>query len=63
MLISWDDSSSSKALLQQAYTDPVTDIGIYVENLSKKILSEKNYVAFDFLQSQISKLEYGFFQN
>ena len=56
-LMSWDDSSSSKALLQKAYADPVTDIGLYVENLSKEILSEKNHAAFAFLQSQISKLE------
>ena len=56
-LMSWDDSLDSKALLQKAYADPVIDIGIYVENLSKKILSEKNHAAFDFLQSQISKLE------
>ena len=56
-LMSWDESSSSKALLQKAYADPVTDIGIYVENLSKKILSEKNYVAFDFLKPNIASVQ------
>ena len=56
-LMSWDDSSSSKALLQKAYADPVTDIGIYVENLSKKILSEKNYAAFDFLKPNIASVQ------
>ena len=53
-LMSWDDSSGSKALLQKAYTDPVTDIGLYVENLSKEILSEKNYAAFAFLKPSIN---------
>ena len=38
-------------------TDPITDIGIYVENLSKKILSEKNYAAFDFLKPNIANLQ------
>ena len=58
-LMSWDKSSSSKTLLQKAYADPdpVTDIGLYVENLSKKILAEKNYAAFDFLQRSISDLK------
>ena len=57
--MSWDKSSSSKTLLQKAYADPdpVTDIGLYVENLSKKILAEKNYAAFDFLQRSISDLK------
>ena len=56
-LISWDDSLDSKALLQKAYADPVTDIGLYVENLSKEILSEKNYAAFAFLKPNIANLQ------
>ena len=56
-LMSWDESPGSKALLQKAYTDPVTDIGLYVENLSKEILSEKNYAAFDFLKSTIASVQ------
>ena len=57
--MSWDKSSSSKTLLQKAYADPdpVTDIGLYVENLSKKILAEKNYAAFDFLKPNIANLQ------
>ena len=56
-LMSWDDSPGSKALLQKAYTDPVTDIGLYVENLSKEILSEKNHAAFAFLKPNIASVQ------
>lgn len=57
-LLGWDDSSENKALLRAAYSNPVKDIRLYVENdLFKEGLSEENYGAFQFLQSRTGSLE------
>ena len=55
--MSWDNSSNSKALLKKACADPVTDIWLYVEHLSKEILSEKNHAAFAFLKPNIASVQ------
>ena len=56
-LLNWDHSSESRAFLRGFYTNPAKDIGLYVEKLSQEMLSEENSMAFEFLQSQISKLK------
>ena len=56
-LILWDNSSDSKALLEEALASPAEDTALYVEQLSEKMLSEENYEAFEFLKTEIDKLK------
>ena len=57
-LMSWDDSPKTKELLKEAYSNPVEDIRLYVENnLFKNGVSEENYRVFEFLTTNLSLLE------
>ena len=56
-LILWDNSSETKDLLREAWTNPAEDMGLYVKQLAEESLSEENYQTLEFLQTQIEELE------
>jgi len=58
-LIRWDNSPDTKDLLRRAWANPAEDMGLYVGQLYKESLSDENYLAFEFLRTEIEELEKG----
>ena len=56
-LIRWDNSSETKDLLREVWTNPAKDMGLYIKQLAEEGLSEENYQGFEFLRTQIEELE------
>ena len=55
-LIRWDNSPETKDLLREVWANLAKDMGLYVKQLAEEGLSDENYHAFEFLQTETEKL-------